>query len=272
VYTSPDYYGKIAPRPKTLVLCDAAHGAHLPFCLGDYTPPGNLWVVSAHKTLGALGQTAMLMSDGTLDAELLRGRTALFGTASPSFALLASLDAIAQSGGGDWARVTEFTHNLREKDGRVLKTGDPAKLVIVTGDGHGDAARLEREFGVVCEMAGRNRLVFMLSPYNTDDDFVRLERALAAIPLRPCAMEEDSAPYMPKAVMTPREAFFAPRERVLLRDAAGRTAACAFAPNPPAVPVFAPGEEIDKKSLDILFGMCYTGQEEIWVIPRRLHK
>jgi arginine decarboxylase len=81
IYTSPDYYGKITPRPpetkNRLCLCDAAHGAHLPFCLDNYAPPGSLWVVSAHKTLGALGQAAMLFSDGTVDAELLRERTAL---------------------------------------------------------------------------------------------------------------------------------------------------------------------------------------------------
>ena len=267
IYTSPDYYGMMYPRPEPegIVLCDAAHGAHLPFCMDNYIPPGNLWVVSAHKTLGALGQTAMLLSDGTVGAELLREKTAVFGTASPSYILLASLDAAARGGGGDWSRVAAFSRLMKDKDARVLPTGDPAKLTVVTGDGFGDAERLEREFGVVCEMAVRDRIVFMLSPHNTGEDFARLEAALDTIPFRPAAAAEKDAPP-PEAVMTPQEAFFAPREQVALSAAAGRVAACAFAPAPPGIPVFAPGERIGKKHLEIFGRMCYNRETPIWVV------
>jgi arginine/lysine/ornithine decarboxylase len=259
ITVSPDYYGMIPPRPETggLVLCDAAHGAHLPFCLDHYTPPGSLWVASAHKTLGALGQTAILLSDGTVDAHLLREQTAVFGTASPSFVLLASLDTVAQKGGGDWKRVVDFTRPYTGPG------ADPAKIVIRTDDGLGEAERLERDFGVVCEMADRHRIVFMLSPYNTDEDFERLEQALKTIPVGTPTMASD---ILAEAVMTPREAFFAPRERVLLKDAAGRVAARAFAPSPPGIPLIAPGERIDKKMLEILSGMCYNDLIPVWVV------
>ena len=270
IYTSPDYYGVITPRPKTdgIVLCDAAHGAHLPFCVDDYSPPGNLWAVSAHKTLGALGQAAMLLSDGRVDADLLRGRTAVFGSASPSFVLLASLDAAARSGNGGWERVAAFSRMMKKKDPRVLPNADPAKLTVLTGDGFGDAARLERELGVVCEMADAARIVFMLSPHNTDEEFLRLETALTSIPRRqyPVDQQLSTVRCQMSTVMTPREAFFAPRERVALRDAAGRTASEAFAPAPPGVPVFAPGERIDKKHLEILRGMCYNEDTPVWVV------
>jgi arginine/lysine/ornithine decarboxylase len=277
IYTSPDYFGVIAPPPQTdgPVLCDAAHGAHLPFCTDGYAPPGNLWVVSAHKTLGALGQTACLLSDGNVGAELLRERTAIFGTASPSFVLLASLDAaraeLERNGRTAWGRVAAFTRSLAEKDGRVLKTADPAKLVVFTGNGTGDAERLEHEFGVVCEMAGADFFVLMLSPHNTDGDLTRLEKALEAIPERDHARERPGeaggVPFgLAEAVMTPREAFFAERERIALSGADGRVAACVFAPFAPGVPVFAPGERIDKKALEILAGMCYTEDTPIWVV------
>jgi lysine decarboxylase len=269
VYTSPDYYGTIFQRPETdgLVLCDAAHGAHLPFCTDGYTPPGNLWVVSAHKTLGALGQTAMLLSDGTAGSELLRGKTAEFGTASPSFLLLASLDAVARGGGGDWERVIAFSNAMKKKDRRILPNADPAKLTVRTGDGFGDAARLERELGVVCEMADACHIVFMLSPHNTDGDFARLAAALEAIPARKVRDAECGIPHIPSvAVLTPREAFFAEREQVELAAAAGRVAACAFAPYAPGTPVFAPGERIDKKHLEILWEMCYNRVSPVWVV------
>ncbi|MCL1807954.1 MAG: hypothetical protein FWG31_09670 [Oscillospiraceae bacterium] len=269
IYTSPDYYGNIPPRPRTdgLVLCDAAHGAHLPFCLDDYTPPGNLWVASAHKTLGALGQTAMLFSDRSISAELLREQTAVFGTASPSFVLLASLDAAAVSGGGDWSRVIAFSQTMKEKDKRILQTADPAKLTVVTGDGIGDARRLEEEVGVVCEMADKDNIVFMLSPHNTEEDFNRLETALESIPPRQPPNPQLSTIHYPLSTpMSPHAAFFAQREQVPLAAAEGRIAACAFAPLPPGIPIFAPGERIGKKTLEILAGMCYTEETPIWVV------
>jgi lysine decarboxylase len=270
-YTSPDYYGRLYPRPDTggLTLCDAAHGAHLPFCLPEYTPPGNLWVASAHKTLGVLGQSAMLLSDGMADPELLREQSSVFGTASPSFVLLASLDAgreeLEKNGRESWARVAAFSGALAKRDGRVF-VQDPAKVTVTTGDGLSDASRLAREFSVVCEAADKDRLVFMLSPHNTDEEFVRLERALASIPLRNVRPQPERRYEIPQTVMTPREAFFAPRERVSLRGSAGRVAARVFAPSPPGVPFFSPGELIDKKTLEIISEMCYTVEETIWVV------
>jgi lysine decarboxylase len=271
IYVSPDYYGKITPKPETkgVVLCDAAHGAHLPFCTDNYKPPGSLWVVSAHKTLGALGQTAMLLSDGTADAGLLRERTALFGTASPSFVLLASLDAareeLERGGRQAWVRVIEFNRRF------CIEGHDPAKIVVHTPDGIGEAQRLARQFGVVCEMADAHRIVFMLSPHNTEEDFTRLEQALATVGT-PCMASgsADAAYCLPAAVMTPREAYFAPREKVKLSDAEGRAAARAFAPTPPGIPIIAPGERFDKKTLEILSGMCYTGDTFIWAVRKEV--
>ncbi len=53
-------------------------------------------------------------------------------------------------------------------------------------------------------------------------------------------------------VMTPREAFFAPRERVSAAQAAGRVAAEIAAPYPPGIPALAPGERITSELLDEL--------------------
>ncbi|MCL2003610.1 MAG: hypothetical protein FWG72_06370 [Oscillospiraceae bacterium] len=264
IYTSPDYFGKITPRPDSrgLVLCDAAHGAHLPFCLDDYAPPGSLWVVSAHKTLPALGQTAMLLSDGTTDAELLRGQTAVFGTASPSFALLASLDA-AVSNPGDWARIADFTRPYIEPG------DDPAKITVYTPDARAHAARLAQDLGVVCELADAHRILFMLSPHNTPQDLTLLKKALKTIPPLPAppVPQLSTINYQLSTALPFREAFFAPRKRVLLREAAGCVAARVFAPSPPGIPFFAPGERIDKKTLEILFGLCYTDNDAyIWIV------
>ena len=52
--------------------------------------------------------------------------------------------------------------------------------------------------------------------------------------------------------MTPREAFFAPHERVPASRAAGRIAAEIVAPYPPGIPAIAPGEVIPRGLLQSL--------------------
>jgi len=278
IYTCPSYYGVLAPRPaaRGRVLCDAAHGAHLPFVL-DAAPPGATWVVSAHKTLGAMGQTACLLTDGAIPAAALREKAAVFGTASPSFALLASLDglqhALQPENRPDFRRVADFVRELAASDGRILTAGglregcalDPMRIVLYTGAGFEDAARLVEDYGVVPEMADRYNLVFLLSPHNTDDDLRRLRRAVASVPQRPPAPPAPPAP-LPAISATPREAFFAPREQVALAKAAGRIAAQAVAPFPPGIPIFAPGEKIDEIHLEILSELCYNKLDSVWVI------
>ena len=49
---------------------------------------------------------------------------------------------------------------------------------------------------------------------------------------------------VPDVVMSPREAFFAPRRRIRLADAVGEVSAEQFCPYPPGVPLLAPGERI----------------------------
>ena len=281
IYTSPGYYGIIGPKPahKGPLLCDAAHGAHLPFIPGGHAPPGSVWVVSAHKTLGALGQTACLLTDGTVPADTLRENAAVFGTASPSFALLASLDmaqdALQPGNRPDFRRITDFAEALAKEEGRILSPKalpggcalDPMKLVLCTGDGTGDAARIMGKYGVIPEMADRSNLVFMLSPHNTDKDLRRLREAVRSIPQRPPVPPPPELPT-PRQAATPKEVFWADRERVLLARAAGRTAAAPVAPFPPGTPVLAPGEKIDKIHIEILSDLWYNASvpEMVWVL------
>ena len=102
--TSPTYYGVcsdlaaiggVCRRHGALLIVDGAHGAHLPFLSGweNAMQGADILISSAHKTLPALGQSALLFSSGSVDAAALRRASALFGTSSPSYALMAGLDA-----------------------------------------------------------------------------------------------------------------------------------------------------------------------------------
>ena len=68
--TSPTYYGVLSDLPALaelmhrrggVLVVDGAHGAHLPFLGNDHLSAADLVVTSAHKTLPALGQSALLL-------------------------------------------------------------------------------------------------------------------------------------------------------------------------------------------------------------------
>lgn len=113
VITSPSYDGTVCDIRKIAGIChernvilivDEAHGAHLPFAekagKGQYftesamTQGADIVVHSLHKTLPAMTQTAVLhrMSD-RVSAENLRHALSVFESSSPSYVLMASIDA-----------------------------------------------------------------------------------------------------------------------------------------------------------------------------------
>ena len=101
--TSPTYYGVRRDLPALADLCrafgklllvDAAHGAHFP-AVGLPAPiqeGADIAVLSMHKTLPCLGQGAVVLSGEGVDKRSLRENTALFGTSSPSYPVMASID------------------------------------------------------------------------------------------------------------------------------------------------------------------------------------
>jgi hypothetical protein len=289
--TSPTYYGVLSDiaalagvcrRRGVRLLVDAAHGAHVPFTGAQENPVAlgaDMAVFSAHKTLPALGQAAFLLCGAEADTERLRRFTSVFGTSSPSYPMMASLDlaraALADGGAARWRETAGFGELFHVKHSKVLAkndipTGgiDPCRLTVFTGNGYADALRLERELGVRCEMADARNIVFILTPEDLPEWRERLDKALGQLGTentRPCGATlftkeggEGGGGGMPEVVLTPREALFAASETVPPAQAAGRVAAAPIAVYPPGVPLVAPGERIDKIHLDILENLCYT--------------
>ena len=90
--TSPTYAGVLSDTAAIGALLhgrggklfvDGAHGAHLPFLGVDAFSGADGVVVSAHKTLPALGQSALLFTRG-FAPDLVRLRASVYGTSSPS--------------------------------------------------------------------------------------------------------------------------------------------------------------------------------------------
>ncbi len=253
--------------------------------------PNVVAVFSAHKTLEALGGAAFALTDGSFFTKdkLLRGMQ-LFGSSSPSYAVLASLDlalsrALSPEGrtalDSTIASAEALRRKLSDVNGVSVPTfeanaADPCRLTVGFVGTRGETAAewLERERGVVAEMADDRFVVFILTAADSESDFDRLERAIvdcAAHFRTTDATHETVAPQhlthqMPERVTDMRTALFSPTETVPLADAVGRVAAEILAPYPPGVPVVAPGEKITQKALSFLQTKWYNMNRTVRVL------
>lgn len=272
--TSPTYYGVLSDIPALARIChrhgakllvDGAHGAHL-FLLGENPYHGaDLVTVSAHKTLPAPGQSALLFGKG-VSLEELRQASLLFATSSPSYPMMAALDALRPwlltEGKQNYQMIAQQVAQLRKKYPALMETDaklDPTRLTLCTENGN-QVEKFLQERNVWPEMADSAHVVLILTCADEAADVNRLERALDAFMLqgKPRFHSSISAPPLPQAVTTPREALFARKERVPLSQALGRVVAEQLAPYPPGVPIAAPGERIDEKVLAYLAQLGYN--------------
>ena len=276
--TSPTYYGVLSDLPALaelmhrrggVLVVDGAHGAHLPFLGNDHPSAADLVVTSAHKTLPALGQSALLLAGERFPHAGLRRAASLYGSSSPSYPMMACLDLcrawMEEEGAAAYRAAARQVAALRRDYPSVSGPAlDPARLVLRAPDGFAAQAALEG-MGVWPEMADAGHVVFIPTCADTEEDFARLRAALDAVawgdgaPLPP-------PPPPPEAVLTPRQALFSPRISLPLSAAEGRICAQQVAPYPPGVPVFAPGERICKKTIAYLKQIGYNTLEDVEVV------
>ena len=271
------------------LVVDQAWGAHLGF--HPALPPSTLalgadaMVTSAHKTLAAFTQGAYLFARaGRFDLRRLEEAFETLHTTSPSAAILASLDRtrhLMATRGHDllgrtvalvaWARGRlAAVEGLRMLDATLPGIGayDPTKLVLALAGTGADGIAVEAdlwEAGIRLELANRDTLVPLVTIGDTKPSVERLvsglERALERRRGEPRPAGGASAVWAvePEAAMSPREAFFAPRETVSATAAAGRVAAETIAPYPPGIPAIAPGEVIRPELLEALREAAVSG-------------
>ena len=287
--TSPDYLGNTLDIAGISAVChaagvpllvDNAHGAYLAFLEENRHPialGADMCADSAHKTLPVLTGGAYLhISKNAPAAFVLRARASLslFASTSPSYLILASLDAANEALAGEYpARLWKAAARLGAIRAEAVARGfsvigcEPLKLTLdAISLGYTGLALADylRDAGIECEYADDRYLVLMASADNNEEDFARLSRALAALPgrdahiLPPPPMRERG-----EAVLSIREAMLARAERVPLAKALGRIAATPTVSCPPAVPILVSGERIDAPALDLL---SYYGIEEIDVV------
>lgn len=273
--TSPDYTGRMADigaiseicrRYGALLIVDNAHGAHLHFLPKSLHPialGADICCDSAHKMLPALTGAAMLhMADRRFE-EPLRRNMGLFGSTSPSYLIMMSLDlCLDYLDNGirrDIAENLMYADKFRQRFENRLDfvDGDPFHITInaaESGFSGNELAELLRGNGVECEYSDDAVIILLMSPMNRAGDYSRLETALeSALSKASRKRREPQAALkaIPKKAMNIREAVFSPCEEIPVERAEGRICAAVKVPCPPAVPIAVSGEIIDGNCIEI---------------------
>lgn len=263
--TSPDYLGNVADIDGIAQVChahgvpllvDNAHGAYLRFLPQSRHPMdlgADLCCDSAHKTLPVLTGGAYLHFRQEEHRQTLKNAMALFGSTSPSYLILQSLDLCNPYLETLPQRLSALAPRLAALKGTLLARGfslvgdELLKLTVRTapwGYTGEEVAQILESQNIFPEFADESHIVFMFTPENTPEELARLEQALLALAKREprdCVLPQ----CRPETALTPRQAAFSQKETLEVFQSQGRILADASVSCPPAVPLVMCGERID---------------------------
>ena len=274
--TSPDYLGnmldiqaiaEVCHQAGVLLLVDNAHGAYLKFLPQSRHPidwGADLCCDSAHKTLPVITGGAYLHISHDAPSTLVQQAKAsmsLFGSSSPSYLILQSLDAANDRMTAFRAALVRF---LPEKETLVQRlaghgyalTGDePLKITLCPkpfGYTGMRIAEILEENGIYPEFYDPDHVVLMLSPENSVGSLRHLEKTLCSLERRETITELPPCVPHPDIVLKPHQALFSESETLPIGDCLGRISAAAAISCPPAIPLAVCGERIDQHVVDCL--------------------
>jgi len=268
------------------LIVDEAHGAHFHFHpelpTSALSAGADLTVQSIHKTLGAMTQASMLHIQGKrIDIDRVNKALQLVQSTSPSFILLASLDAarhqMAIHGEKLMFQTLQLAQEAIDKISEIPRLSVlqiPQTYIKNSGFVDLDKTRLTvnisnlgltgfaaediiNEMGVTPEFSSLQNLTFIISLGNTKtdiDSLVQTFNELTQIPYltnqeKICKYKNDTT-IAPLLCISPREAFFADSEILPFEKTQGRICAEILCPYPPGIPVLMPGELITQGSLE----------------------
>ena len=286
--TSPDYLGnavdvralsEVCRKYGVLLIVDNAHGAYLKLLPTSEHPMdlgADICCDSAHKTLPVITGGAYLHISETLADSFHRNAKAalaLFGSTSPSYLILASLDCANPKLAGEYktklrsfvASVDNTRRRLRD-NGYVFYGNEKMKLTVGAKE-YGykgvELAEYLRQNGIECEFADDDFIVLMPTPMTGEEGLAKLETALIGLERRPPIDTRPPRLAPPERVCSVREAVMSPFETVSIASAEGRVLADTSVSCPPAVPIVVCGERI---GADAVRCFEYYGIEECKVI------
>lgn len=269
--TSPDYLGNIADikaiaevcrKYGVLLLVDNAHGAYLRFLSPSLHPidlGADICCDSAHKTLPVLTGGAYLhVADNKL-VKYTKNALALFGSTSPSYLILQSLDKANEYLAADYperlkklcVEINQLKEDLHKK-GYTVVGNEPTKVTIAAktyGYTGIELADILRQKGIECEFADPDYLVLMLTP-EISEAIPYIKEVLVNIGKKEPILVSPPSFANAEAVVSVREAMLSPSETVDVGDSIDRILAAATVGCPPAVPIVVSGEKINSRCIE----------------------
>jgi arginine/lysine/ornithine decarboxylase len=310
VSTHPSYHGVGAPlsalaaslesRPEAAWLVDEAHGAHLPFGAGALPSAmgfsADAVVHSTHKMLGSLTQSALLHSLNPAWTARLAEALGMLQSTSPSYLLMASLDAVNGYMAADGRRklleleslAGELAQGIRDIGGYRLfqdEVGgdyqiDACKITLSGVElglsGFDLAGILQRQFRIDVEMSTDFYVLCLLTMGHGIGDIQRMLSALRQIAetragcRAPCARavrNKGGLAYGDRygrlapvtLERTPRDVYFESKDMVSLAQAQGRLAANIVAAYPPGIPLIYPGQRLSQHDTERIMAVKEAG-------------
>lgn len=252
----------------------------------------DMCVQSGHKTLPVLTQGAWLhvssraLQEQVIDKERLNAQIPIYQTSSPSFAIAATLDyaraCMERNGNELICRQLRFVSMLGKKlDRKLLCTSnmtgsgpdnyrDPLRVVITSRSAGAvfparEIAGQLAAVGCNIEFADLTRMVLLPSLFKTGRDWRRLGKAINSCIAQIRPDSQRKLLYVEKLwrmwLAVKPEPRIPLREMLLYRqnitlkpgdEAEGKILARAVTPYPPGIPLYYPGEILDREKLDFL--------------------
>ena len=292
VMTSPTYEGfvsdigaisSICKRYNVTLIVDEAHGAHLPYShllpKSAIEQGAEVVIHSVHKTLPAITGAGLMHLNLPEDQkeQVLR----LFGrlqTSSPSYIMMANVDACVDRLGHDETLWVELLKNIEAMNDRLKKmkklycltdysceeegvyASDPFKSLILTygtrESGRELEARLYEQHKIQMELSDTIHALGILSPADNKKALSRYARALASCDRKMKKAQGEGKTFrMPKQkdkVMSIWAAELKSKTRLALEGAVGHICGDMIIPYPPGIPVVVPGEPITPETADYI--------------------
>lgn len=286
--TNPDYLGNlldikslasVCKKHNVLLAIDNAHGAYLRFLESSLHPidlGADLCCDSAHKTLPVLTGGAYLHLSDSLNKEWksqVKHFMEYFSSTSPSYLIMASLDAANEvlddtfrKSLFECIRYVDSLKNTLVQHGYTILSGEPMKITISTKDyGYtgNEIANLLMDCDIYPEFYDSDYIVLMPSPYNTKEDFIRLEICLCEIERKKTILTSFPKLECAQKVMNVRQALFAPSMKVDVSKSLGQICSSVIVSCPPAILPVIPGEIISESAIKV---MKYYGIESVRVV------
>lgn len=272
--TSPDYLGQVSDIKTLSQIChkhgvllavDNAHGAYLRFLPQSEHPidlGADICCDSAHKTLPVLTGGAYLhiaVSAPAVFSQLAKQAMAMFGSTSPSYLILQSLDTVNSYLAGDYpAKLSSFQASVKQVKEELgchgyCFIGNEALKFTIGCKAYGytgmEFAEILKNKNIIAEFADPDHLVLMLTPEIDVESLHILKDTLLQIPQRTPLPNSAPVPHVGKQIITPRQAAFSPCVIIPVSESLGRVLASPSVGCPPAVPIVVCGEEIDETAI-----------------------